>query len=158
MRVRRRLFIVLSLLACLLLAGYVAWLLWPRTAITRENAALIRQGMTVAEVEAILGGPARDETTGPCTLDYGEQAVEGDTAARRARRARLLRLSYLQLNHARRRSHVWASDHVEVFVRVDQAGRVTDCDHVPTRRLYQSPVVMLRRWLRGRHLYKGRGV
>jgi hypothetical protein len=76
MRVRRRLFIVLGLLACLLLAGCVAWLLWPRTAITRENAVLIRQGMTVPEVEAILVGPARDETTGPCTVDQGEEAVE----------------------------------------------------------------------------------
>jgi hypothetical protein len=43
-----------------------AWLLWPRTtittAITLENAATIKEGMTRAEVEAILGGPPRDET------------------------------------------------------------------------------------------------
>jgi hypothetical protein len=37
------------------------WWVWPRTAITRENAERIREGMTLAEVEAILGGPARDE-------------------------------------------------------------------------------------------------
>jgi hypothetical protein len=55
----RRLLIALPLAVALSLA--VAWLLWPRTAITRENAARIQEGMTLAEVEAILGGPAREE-------------------------------------------------------------------------------------------------
>jgi hypothetical protein len=41
-----------------------AGLVWPRTAITRANAAKIQLGMTLAEVEAILGGPPRDETGG----------------------------------------------------------------------------------------------
>jgi hypothetical protein len=41
-----------------------AWLLWPRSAITRENAEKIQSGMTPAEVEAILGGPPRDESRG----------------------------------------------------------------------------------------------
>ncbi len=52
----------------LLLAAAVAlgplvgcWLLTPRTAIMRWNAARIEIGMTPAEVEAILGGPARQE-------------------------------------------------------------------------------------------------
>jgi hypothetical protein len=34
---------------------------WPRTAINRWNAARIEKGMTRAEVEAILGGPPRQE-------------------------------------------------------------------------------------------------
>jgi hypothetical protein len=38
-----------------------AWLLLPRPAITRENAARIQVGMTLTEVEALLGGPARAE-------------------------------------------------------------------------------------------------
>ena len=37
------------------------WLLWPRTAITRENGAKLRERMTRAEVVAILGGPERNE-------------------------------------------------------------------------------------------------
>ena len=33
----------------------------PRSAITHENATRIRKGMTLAQVEQILGGPARSE-------------------------------------------------------------------------------------------------
>ena len=54
---RRRLILV----ATLLLAAGV-WLARPAsTQITMENASRIKEGMTLAEVEAILGGPARDE-------------------------------------------------------------------------------------------------
>jgi hypothetical protein len=61
--------LVLGLPAGLVALAVAAWLLWPRTAITRENAAKIQPGMTLAEVEAFLGGPARDESTGPLTDD-----------------------------------------------------------------------------------------
>lgn len=61
---RRRRFLVLSLAAILVGLGVGLWLLWPHTAITHENADRIQPGMTLAEVEAILGGPARDETGG----------------------------------------------------------------------------------------------
>lgn len=57
--------LLLALPVGLLVLAIGVGLLWPRTAITRENAAKIEPGMTLAEVEAKLGGPARDETTGP---------------------------------------------------------------------------------------------
>jgi hypothetical protein len=60
---RRRL-LLFGLLAALLVLGAGAWVVWPRMAITPENAAKIKQGMTLAEVESILGGAARDESTG----------------------------------------------------------------------------------------------
>src|SRR4051794_5517470 len=42
----------------------VAWWALPRpSAINPENAAKIKEGMTLTEVEAILGGPPRDEST-----------------------------------------------------------------------------------------------
>jgi hypothetical protein len=45
--------------------GAGLWLVWPSaSAINELNAARIQTGMTLAEVEAILGGPARDETGG----------------------------------------------------------------------------------------------
>jgi hypothetical protein len=50
------------LLAALMVGLAVAWLVWPRSAISAENAARICDGMTLAEVEEILGGPPRDET------------------------------------------------------------------------------------------------
>src|SRR5260370_35884132 len=41
----------------LLTLGAGLWLLWPRSAITREKAGKIQEGMTPHEVEAIFGGP-----------------------------------------------------------------------------------------------------
>lgn len=54
--------IVAALVAVCLLT---AWLLQPWTAITQENAAKITEGMTLADVEEILGGPARNESGMP---------------------------------------------------------------------------------------------
>src|SRR5581483_2117599 len=53
----------------------VAWLLSPRSAVTPENAAMIEKGMIIAEVEAIMGGAARDETTGPALTCGSPSAV-----------------------------------------------------------------------------------
>ena len=66
MRRSRRLFVVSVAAMSLVLssAGWNFWATWPRSVITRENAAKIRPGMTGAEVEALLGGAARDETGG----------------------------------------------------------------------------------------------
>ena len=61
MTTRRRL-LLFGLLAGLLALGTGVWLLWPRpSAITSENAAKIQVGMTLAEVEVILGARARRE-------------------------------------------------------------------------------------------------
>jgi hypothetical protein len=57
--------LLLGILASLLSLCFGIWVLWPRnTAITNESFDKIRRGMTQSEVEAILGGPARDETCG----------------------------------------------------------------------------------------------
>ena len=77
MNICRRL-LLFALLAGLLVLGVGVWLLWPRTAITRENAGKIQVGMTLAEVEAIFGesgaatprGQARPGTTGPALPGY----------------------------------------------------------------------------------------
>src|ERR1700722_14790543 len=67
---RRRL-LVFGFLVVLVMLGVGGVVLWaqPRTAITRENAAKIQVGMALTEVEAILGGPARDESSGPLFVD-----------------------------------------------------------------------------------------
>ena len=62
---RRRVLLLGSAAVVVVGLAIGVWTLWPRTAITEENAAKLRPGMTLAEVEAILGGPARIETTGP---------------------------------------------------------------------------------------------
>ena len=61
---RRRILIGILILATVVVAGY--GLLWwcfapPASAINRANAMRIKVGMTLADVEGILGGPERDE-------------------------------------------------------------------------------------------------
>jgi hypothetical protein len=59
---RRKLLVALGGLAVLVAVG--AFVVWPRAdRITRENYDRIREGMTRAEVEAILGGPPGDYRT-----------------------------------------------------------------------------------------------
>jgi hypothetical protein len=53
---RTRRLLLFGLPAALLASAIAAALLWPRTAITRENAARIQVGMTLTQVEAILAG------------------------------------------------------------------------------------------------------
>jgi SmpA / OmlA family len=61
---RTRRLLLLALPAAVVALIVAAWLLWPHTAITCENAAKIQVGMTRAEVEALLGEPTRGETPG----------------------------------------------------------------------------------------------
>jgi hypothetical protein len=72
---RRVLFI--ALLAALAVGSSV-WLLWPRTAITLGNVDKIREGMMLEEVETILGGPPRDDSTGPLEADMPNEEGRGD--------------------------------------------------------------------------------
>jgi hypothetical protein len=56
-RTRRRLLLTLAVTLTAVVLG--AWLLWPSpSAITEENYDRLRPGMTLEEVEALLGGPA----------------------------------------------------------------------------------------------------
>jgi hypothetical protein len=94
----------------MLLAGGVARLLWPRgSAITRANAAMIEKGMTLGEVEAILGGPARDESTG--VLDPDLKMAPGNLWRE------------------------WRSDEVIIHVLIDRNGRVSVSTVVAVRRV-----------------------
>jgi hypothetical protein len=128
--------IVLMLVAC---AGVVgAWLLWPRTAITRENAAKIEPGMTVAEVEAIFGGPARDEITGAILTDENDDIASWPAA-------KALFAPEWPSDHGQR-ILVWQSDQVIVEVYLWE-GIVTRCLRLQVRRDYESPVDALRRWV-----------
>src|SRR6266404_6284378 len=53
--------------------GLALWLLWPReSAITEENIARIQKGMSRADVAAILGGPARDDSGGAGKMEDGD--------------------------------------------------------------------------------------
>jgi hypothetical protein len=135
--VTRRRLLVLGLLAGLLVLGVGGWMLWPRTAITRENAAKIETGMTLTEVEAILGGPERDESTGPLFID-------DDTN----RRARIIPGSMHKLNFPPREEYIWKSNRVMTRVVLDLNGRMAFCEIMFVRRADESPCDMIRRLLR----------
>jgi hypothetical protein len=129
-RPRRILFFSLAAVG---LAG-VAWLLWPRTAITRENVAKVELGMTLPEVVAILGGPARDETTGPTERDPDVDGPEIDP-------------DYLN-GQPDPSAYTWQSDRVAILVLFGSDDRVEDFGVRQSRRTRESLLDMLRRWLR----------
>ncbi len=67
----RRYAITIASVVAVPLLGAVAWLLWPESAVTPENARRIQRGMTLTEVEDILGGPACDDRWGPASGHLG---------------------------------------------------------------------------------------
>jgi hypothetical protein len=132
----------------LALLGAGGWLLWPRAAITRYNAAKLEAGMTLAEVEAILGGPARVETTGPVEPD-----IEMDEPQIAFRGQRLNIIEWvLEARHFTPMSHPgreWRSDRVSIFVRFDADGHVDAVDSYPLRPVREERLLdKLRSWLR----------
>ena len=114
--------------------GGGVWLLWPRTAITRENAAKIREGMTFAEVADILGEPPRDDGVGLIAVQRRDGS-EGTIP-----RSELIGI----LDQLEAKS--WLSDEVLVWITLDHAGRVTSCSVEPVR--LASLHATIRRWLR----------
>ena len=67
--ITRRRLLLFGMLAIATVFAVAVWMLWPRPGITRANAMRIEVGMTRADVEAVLGGPARDESVGPTKID-----------------------------------------------------------------------------------------
>ncbi len=117
-----------------------AWTVRPRTAITRDNAQEIHVGMTRAEVEALLGGPTRSEVTGPTQYDVDD----GEARELEERKA-----VYMASRRATTWDHLggWSSDEATVQVVYDAGWRVCALYWSPTRRVYETPLEMLHRWL-----------
>ena len=66
---RKRRLLWLGVAACLILAGFALLFLLSKCLVTRENCEKIERGMTKQHVEALLGGPAGDYSSG---LYYAE--------------------------------------------------------------------------------------
>jgi hypothetical protein len=136
---KRRLLLIALFATVMLLS---VWALWPRTAITREDAARIREGMTLGEVEAILGGPARDESSGAPIAD-DDDAFDPKALPVPPRQQRMAEMRF----HIGDGILEWRSDLVVVSVVLDSDGRVSHYCDQHTRRDYESISDMLRRWL-----------
>ena len=120
---RRNRLVVLALPVALVLLAAGAWLIWPTpSAISLEHAAEIRAGMTVAQVEAILGGPPRDEAPQSAEMRRIFQSVRPDLE--------------------------WSSDQVSVWVYLDADGRVKESHAIPAPPGSRDAMALLRRWLR----------
>jgi hypothetical protein len=130
---RTRRLLLLWLTAATVAGLVTAWLLWPRPAITRENAAKIQVGMTSAEVEAILGGPPRNEF-----FDWAREDTEPPKPGTWIRDERVSDTPELK---------EWHSQYVYVVVRWDDDGRVRSCQVTPMRPAHPGVFLMLRRWL-----------
>jgi hypothetical protein len=128
---RRRRLLLFAVAALLLLLGAVAWLICPSepdTAITVENAKRIQLGMALTEVETILGGPKRNDATGPLEMIWEDL---WDTPVP-------VRVS---------ESHVWQSDSALVQVYFDENHRVIYIQATPGYRLTPiRPLNVFRRW------------
>jgi hypothetical protein len=119
-----------------------AWLHWPRTAITRENVAKIRDGMTVAEVEDILGGPARDDSTGPVASDNQKPGNDAEFVVHP------LMIDLMFGGRDAPRPLEWRSNETVILVQFGPHGRVILRHYFDTRRVQEGPFDVLRRWLR----------
>jgi hypothetical protein len=123
---RRLLLIVYTAILVTLVALSVAFLAPRATLITWTNAERIQRGMTLQEVEQLLGGPARDESTRPtvpaCIICDGYDSMNAPSGE-------------------------WKSDEVVVWVYLID-GRVHVCKVMPPAAVEEGLVEMLRRWLR----------
>ncbi len=140
---RSRHFLFLSLVSVVVALAVGLWLLWPRTAITRENAAKIKVGMTLAEVESILGGPDRDEGTG--TFIYTDESREWDGARGNGVITATTNVRKDGSEYQGRR--MWKSDTVMILIDFNEEILVSNTESIGLAPVAESPLDMLRRWL-----------
>ena len=131
--------LLLGSVAVVAAVAVMGWSLWPApTAITTDNAARIKDGMALAEVEAILGGQARDEATGPVERIEPPEFAPPDPRG----------ISYrIEIVDMRANVQRWESDQARVWVHFDDNGIVTDCQVFALRRQEEGALAVLRRWL-----------
>ena len=99
---KKRLLLKLGLVALLGAGLFVAWLWWtvPRTGICRYTANQVKEGMTLNDVEAIIGLPPGDYCTKPWRL----------------------------MNYYARK--FWCSDDGLILVTLDEDGLVTSTEFI----------------------------
>jgi hypothetical protein len=112
--------------------------------------------MTLAEVEQLLGGPARDESTGPLAgdadgkvyADDREQPVDSDTGTLMLSVMREMAALTFKLGRRPDGNLFWVSDQVFIQVVFDEDDRVFGVATISARRADESPLDVIRRYLR----------
>jgi len=137
---RRR---VLLLGSVAVVTALLVWVVWPTpSAINRENAKQIAEGMSLSEVEALLGGPSRNDATRPISVDMPRESPAQKTAADDTQGRIAL---YTEVARQRHNVRVWQSDSAFVMVRFED-GKVCAQTCFPLRPAPETPLAMLRRW------------
>ena len=135
---RQRRTLLLGLAGCLAALACVIFLVQEdRSAINQANFEKIQVGMPLAEVETILGGPARDESSGPIREDSVDENDFGPQM-----QVVTFRIAYAK------DLQTWTSDRLMIRVEVDGQGRVAEKASLEVRRMRESPWQQVRRWLR----------
>jgi hypothetical protein len=123
---RKRLRVVTGLSAALGVSAFVVvWLVLPRDRISESNCEQIREGMTLPEVEAVLGGPA-----GAYTSDGKDWSMG------------MLKGGLRQIGHT---VQAWVGDDGGIRIHFDRAERVAAAQWCPRRVTFFARV---RAWVR----------
>jgi hypothetical protein len=93
----------------------------------------VKPGMTLSEVEAVLGGPTRDESTGPTQIDLPESATREEIAAARQMLA--------DCSKPRPGTLVWRANTAVGQVEFDHNLRVTGAAWLPVRRARELDIL-----------------
>jgi hypothetical protein len=143
---RRRALVLAVIGAALALAGGV-WLLWPEPhpSINRGSAAKIQAGMTPAEVEAILGGPPRDDRTAPTELGGAVPDELQDPTDPHAYDTDIEVTD--QDGRVVFSRKEWQSNRLTILVDFGADGRVTRTYCIRLRPVQVGPFDRLRRWI-----------
>lgn len=145
-----RRFLLLSLAAVLVGLAVGTWALWSLradTAITRQSFARIRDGMSREQVEAILGGPPRDESTGPVKWDPFEGWEGPDRDRMTPEEPQQADFEFFREPLAGGQPVEWISDTVMIQAYFRPDGRLLERTCYPACRSPESPFERIRRWL-----------
>src|SRR5262245_32307562 len=128
----RRRSLILAAACSLVLLG-VGWLaLPPGSAICRANYDRLAPGMTLSEVEQILGGPARDESTGRLLLAPSTRSIKTLSLRGRPHAA------------ADETWRYWSTDTAILAICFDKDGYVAQSAFTVVYRESGGPMAMLR--------------
>jgi hypothetical protein len=122
MKKRRRL-LFLWIACCLGLMGPLIWQALSQPRIDAERFEQILPGMTLTQIEKLIGGPPGDYTDGQVSITHG--GLEGSSVVYKD----------------------WVGDEIGIAVRLDGEGKIIEKQSFPTgvRRPFLEK---LRRWLR----------
>jgi outer membrane protein assembly factor BamE (lipoprotein component of BamABCDE complex) len=134
---RRKLVVALAGLTVVIAAGVVV--LWPQTSRpTAEDIARIKNGMTRAEIEEILGAPG-DLTTAFTRFQANDDYV-GSDYVRKSENGEVV-------------WEIWITDVQSISVRFDASQRVSDTNTLENARYYLRPLDDLE-WRAKRQLHR----